>query len=1531
MAISDKSESVPSVVRYRLVLLVLVGLITGANAHAQQPLAEVSIAAVYSKAMAQLANPEFRVTRSPVAASALTVNLSITQDESYLTDTSPTVTIAANEASAVVALASSARTAAGGDLTATVAAGTGYVPAASPADTATVQMVQTSTALTYRWAESAYTVIEGDSVAVGVSLRTASGAPKPRAEFLMSISTAEDSAQSIEDYPPVSVNLIASPAEWMADGDVFAATVTYDVETQEDTDYEGSEEFTIELEMAAGTPLGPTCDAAEMNGTDCITRITITDDDKLGVTAVAVSSSPATGDTYGAGETVSFTVTFNAEVAVTGTPLLGFTLGSPTKQAEYRSGSESEELVFAYTVATGDNDTDGISWPADSLALSGGTIRFATAEASEAVDADLSHAAAGAQSGHKVDTLPVLDGATVTGSVLTLTFNEPLNDASVPAGSAFTVKGAGTPLALADSNPVAVAGSMVTLTLAAPVSESQTEVTVSYAAPASNPIEDAGGGDAAAFTDQAVSNLTSNAAPTAQNSTVTVSEDAVHPFAASEFGFSDTDPGDALASVKVVVPPVVGSLLHNSDVVEADDVVSKSDLDGGRLTFRPEANANGTGYTGFTFRVSDGRVESASYTMTIDVTPVNDPAAGAPTVAGDATVGGTLTADPAGITDPDGVPATLTWQWLRVGADGVSDEQAIDEATAAAYTLTADDRGKRIRVRAAFTDDDGTAEQVTSEAFPLAGTVTDPPAVPGPVHNLRATAGDRMVSVQWEPPEREGTTAVRRYEVRYAAGATVPVDTEWQSVALKQVFQTAGLKNGTGYAFEVRAVNDTGPGPASQVRATPEQPETPETPVSGAGADLSLFTSGTAVEGRSISVGVRRSGGLPRPDQGVEVVVAILDSARPQPEAKVIRIAPGAREGEVEMVLPFDGEHSDEREFVVELSAGTWKPAGPYSLGRPSRVALPVSDAEARLSVSDPAVREGTNAFLRFRVSMDRTRDTAVMVDYATSDGTARAGEDYTPASGTITFAPGETVETVAVTVLADAHDEQSETLILRLLHPRGAVLADAVATGTILNTTAMPREWLGWYGSTVADQVLDAIESRMRIARQSGVRIAVAGNPIDPAGAGAAELAPWMPAGGPGTEAPAVTARGLVTGSAFALSTETQAQEQISLWGRGAGSIFDGRDGALSVSGEVMSGILGVDIKGERWSAGLLVPHSRSHGSYGGARTGQVEAVLTGVFPWVRYAFSDQVESWVAGGYGAGELTVRPIIPGTGKLGASMRADLGLWMAATGLRGVLLNGGDHGPTLAARSDALVVHTASGRAHGADGSALEPAQAMVTRLRLGLEFSQTTWLAGDAVLSPRLEIGVRHDGGDARTGFGIDLGGGLELSDARSGFALEVNGRGVLTPHHGWGFRERGFSGSLSWNQQPGSDRGARMTLTQSVGGDSTDSANAPFVRRTTDALGTLDNAADDLAKSRFALEFGYGIPAFDDRYTFTPEAGVSLTDAGREYRVGWRLSETARRRGTTLDLFVAGLRREETNADTPPRHALDVGFKAQL
>ncbi|GGF69232.1 hypothetical protein GCM10007301_31150 [Azorhizobium oxalatiphilum] len=111
------------------------------------------------------------------------------------------------------------------------------------------------------------------------------------------------------------------------------------------------------------------------------------------------------------------------------------------------------------------------------------------------------------------------------------------------------------------------------------------------------------------------------------------------------------------------------------------------------------------------------------------------------------------------------------------------------------------------------------------------------------------------------------------------------------------------------------------------------------------------------------------------------------------------------------------------------------------------------------LTVSDASVTEGHSgmADLAFTVTLSAASATAVTVSYATANGTATAGSDYSALTGTLTFAPGETTKVLHVPVNGDTAVEANETLTLSLSAPSGATIADGQGTGTILNDDVAP------------------------------------------------------------------------------------------------------------------------------------------------------------------------------------------------------------------------------------------------------------------------------------------------------------------------------------------------------------------------------------------------------------------------------------------------------------------------------------------
>jgi uncharacterized repeat protein (TIGR01451 family) len=115
--------------------------------------------------------------------------------------------------------------------------------------------------------------------------------------------------------------------------------------------------------------------------------------------------------------------------------------------------------------------------------------------------------------------------------------------------------------------------------------------------------------------------------------------------------------------------------------------------------------------------------------------------------------------------------------------------------------------------------------------------------------------------------------------------------------------------------------------------------------------------------------------------------------------------------------------------------------------------------APIMVSVGDATVSEPNagNTNLGFTVTLSAASTNPITVNFATSNGTATAGSDYTTTTGTLTFAPGETSKTVLVPVMGDLMDEDDETLNLTLSNATNSIIVDSQGLGTILDNDAAP------------------------------------------------------------------------------------------------------------------------------------------------------------------------------------------------------------------------------------------------------------------------------------------------------------------------------------------------------------------------------------------------------------------------------------------------------------------------------------------
>ena len=546
---------------------------------------------------------------------------------------------------------------------------------------------------------------------------------------------------------------------------------------------------------------------------------------------VQVTSTPTTGDTYGLGETIEITVTFDTAVTVDtsgGTPRIRFILnGGPNPVvawAEYSSGSGGTALEFTYTVQAGDKDDDGIWLPANFLQLQSGTI---SDTAYPTVAATLTYARPGTQSGHKVNATTVPGAptsltATASGTTtIDLSWTAPGdNGGSAITGYRIEVSPDGTS---SWSNRVADTGNTDTAYSHTGLDAGTTR---HYRVSAINSV----GTGAASNVDDATTDAAAATEPGAPTSlTATAS-------GTTTIDLSWTAPGDnggsAITGYRIEVSPNGTSSWTNrvADTGTTATTYSHTGLDAGTTRHYRVSAINSVG-TGAASNVDDATTDAPT-----------EP--GAPTSL-TATASGTTTIDLSWTAPGDNGGSAITGYRIEVSPNGASswtNRVADTGTTATTYSHTGLDAGTTRHYRVSAINSVGTgAASGTDNATTDDAAATEP----GAPTSLTATAsGTTMIDLSWTAPGDNGGSAITGYRIEVSPnGASSWTNRVADTGTTATTYSHTGLSAGTTRHYRVSAINSVGTGAASNVDdATTDDAATT---VPGAPTSLTATASGT--------------------------------------------------------------------------------------------------------------------------------------------------------------------------------------------------------------------------------------------------------------------------------------------------------------------------------------------------------------------------------------------------------------------------------------------------------------------------------------------------------------------------------------------------------------------------------------------------------------------------------------------------------------------------------------------------------------
>ena len=355
--------------------------------------------------------------------------------------------------------------------------------------------------------------------------------------------------------------------------------------------------------------------------------------------------------------------------------------------------------------------------------------------------------------------------------------------------------------------------------------------------------------------------------------------------------------------------------------------------------------------------------------------------------------------------------------------------------------------------------------------------------VPGAPTSLTATAsGTSTIDLTWNAPSDDGGASITGYKIEVSPNGS---SSSWSDLVANTnnnttTYSHTGLSTGTTRHYRVSAINSAGTGTASRTANATTGTDT------GPLVLTVQAVSATVTEGEPVRYRILMS----RPTSG-----ALVESEYSY-EGEFVHNGPasvftgvssqnGMTYWEIEYETLDDAMVEEDGSFTVRIlkpDAYLYNQGEAYTVGTPSSATVTILDNDPEetptlpiVSVFDVRVDEGPGAVLAFPVRLNVAAVETATIEWETLDGSAKAGQDYKGASGTLVFSPGDTEKTVRVEVIDDTLVEGTEVMLLMLLDAQGAVIDDAVAKGTIKDNDAA--------SDAASDAADDALEDALAVA----------------------------------------------------------------------------------------------------------------------------------------------------------------------------------------------------------------------------------------------------------------------------------------------------------------------------------------------------------------------------------------------------------------------------------------------------------------
>ena len=521
-----------------------------------------------------------------------------------------------------------------------------------------------------------------------------------------------------------------------------------------------------------------------------------------------------------------------------------------------------------------------------------------------------------------------------------------------------------------------------------------------------------------------------------------------------------------------------------------------------------------------------------------------------------------------------------------------------------------------------------------------------------------------------------------------------------------------------------------------------------------------------------------------------------------------------------------------------------------------------------------------------------------------------------------INLTEAQKIAQVEIATINDIYSEQDGALTLTLLDRDTYDLADQSNARVVVSDLADRQQ-------RVEDIILAAQDVQIEMtgaiaARTLGLTTERISEAFASSGVsssfnynGNESLTSLLTAGGEALNRSSMTLREVLGSSSFAISLfpEAEGPSMATIWGLGDYRDVKSTEGSSrSWDADVFTGHLGLDaMVGQGMLVGISAAVTESDTDHTGATEGALtfKSRTTALNPYLGWTSSDQdVELRAVAGYGVGEIdidqtsyelqTVSNIYHTLGISGNQR-----IYASESIIEGGSSELSITGQTWYARQNLF----------GVEGF-INSMQTDASHYRIGIEGSHTQKLASGSTLKPTFSIGMRGDGKNDQSIFGMEVGGGLNYT---STFGLSLTGNSSMFLIEQGEIQKWSIIGTVNYDR--GNDKlGTIMEVSPSYGQMQGGNSRSLW---SSDILESVSETGQYMDGVHVDTELGYGLSILGDTSRLTPFGGIDYSDdADNKYHVGTRLQL-----GSDLKFELTGTQETDAQGKLNQQFKLDGAF----